>query len=232
MAKGGEMPKRVIAGQSTKLSRSMHDIRYDEVHDEYFVTSPFAQAVLAYAGSIDGDQAPVRAIQGPHTQLGSDRLDVDAVHNELFVPVGNAILVFPRDANGDVAPIRVIRGKDTQLQHASSVVVDPINNVLIVGLNIDSTSVREGKEFEGAILIFNRTDNGNVKPRGVIKGPKSGIFRINQMAAIPSRRFSSPPSRELPIKWSRKGLTWAFGALRTRETFRPGGRSMPGRKVH
>ena len=30
-------------------------------------------------------------------------------------------------------------------------------------------------------MIFNRTDNGNVKPRGLIKGPQTGIIRINQM---------------------------------------------------
>ena len=182
------MPKRVVAGQATKLHRSMHDIRYDEVHDEFYVTNPLAQAVLVFAGDADGEAAPKRVIQGPKTQLGSDRLDVDTVHNEIIVPTGDSILVFPRDASGDVAPIRIIRGKDTELRQASSVAVDPVNNVLIVGLNKGGSSSNPGT-VDGAILIFNRTDNGNVKPRGVIRGPKSGIIRINQMAVYPPRKL-------------------------------------------
>ena len=184
------MPKRIIAGQATKLSRTMHDIRYDEVHDEFVVTNPFAQAVLVFAGDATGDAPPKRIIQGPKTQMaGSDRLDIDTVHNEIFVPNGNAILVYPGDANGDVAPIRVIRGPDTQLRQATSVVVDPINNVLVVGLNSSEAAASPLTDApNGAILIFNRTDTGNVKPRAVIKGPKSGITRITQMVLYPQRK--------------------------------------------
>src|SRR3954469_5524924 len=170
MAKGGDMPKRIIAGQSTKLSRGVHDIRYDPVHDEIYYSSIFGQAILVFAGDINGDQPPKRIIQGPKTLYkGTDRLEIDTVHNEIIIPQGNEILVFPKDANGDVAPIRVLRGKDTQLRLAGSAVVDPINNLLIVGLNMPASE--EQKELgantgppNGAILIFNRTDEGNVKP--------------------------------------------------------------------
>ena len=37
--------------------------------------------------------------------------------------------------------------------------------------------------------MFNRTDSGNVKPRAVIRGPKSGINRINQMQVYPPRQL-------------------------------------------
>ena len=165
----------------------MHDIRYDELHDEFFVMNGFAQAILVFAGGANGDQPPVRIIQGPHTQLGgSSRLDIDIAHNEIFVPDGDSILAFPRDASGDVAPLRVIRGEHTLLRAAGSVVVDPVNNMLAVGLNKRN---RPGQEEDGAILIFNRTDNGDVKPRGVIRGPKSGIVRINQMAVYPPKKL-------------------------------------------
>ena len=191
MAKGGDMPKRLIAGQATKLSRTMHDIRYDAVNDELLVTNPFAQAIMVFAGDVNGNQPPKRIIQGPQTQMsGSDRLEVDTVHNEIIVPNGDAILVFPRDANGDVAPLRTIKGSNTLLRQATSVVVDPVNNVLIVGLNSgESSQAQAPREPNGAILIFNRTDDGNVKPRAVIKGPKSGITRINQMAVYPPRKL-------------------------------------------
>ena len=183
LAKGGATPNRLIAGQATKLSRTMHDIRYDEVNDEFLVTNPFAQAVLVFAGGADGNQSPTRILQGPSTRMrGSDRIEVDPVNDEIIVPNGTSILVFPRKANGDVAPIREIRGPDTELRSATSVVVDPVHNLLVVGLNQGG---RRGSP--GALLIFNRTDNGNVKPRAVIRGPKSGITRINQIALNPQR---------------------------------------------
>ena len=161
----------------------MHDIRYDEVHDEFVVGNPFAEAILTFRGTATGQESPIRIIQGPKTQGGATRLDVDPLHNEIFVPSGNRIRVFPREANGDVAPIRIIEGPDTQLANASSLSVDPINNILVVGFN------KGNNDPDGALLIFNRTDNGNVKPRAVIRGPKSGIIRINQMAVYPPKRL-------------------------------------------
>lgn len=76
---------------------------------------------------------------------------------------------------GEVAPIRVIKGPDTLLKNARSVAVDPVHNVLVVGTG-------------NGILIFNRTDSGNVKPRGIIKGPKAGISTAPQnFRVIPSK---------------------------------------------
>jgi hypothetical protein len=184
------MPKRLIAGQAKKPSRSMHDIRYDEVHEEFYISNQFAQAVTVFSGGANGNVSPKRIIQGPKTKMtNSDRVEVDAVHNEIFSPSADAILGFPREANWNVATIRVIRGKDTQLRQATSVVVDPVNNLLIVGLNSGESSQSSGGRPNGAILIFNRTDDGNVMPRAVIKGPKSGITRINQMAVYPPRKL-------------------------------------------
>jgi len=158
----------MIFGQNTLLSRTMHDIRYDEVHDEFLVTNPFAQAIVVFRGGADGNEKPLRVIQGPNTQLQRpDRLDVDPIHNEILVPGEDRILVYPRTANGDVAPIRVLRGPDTKL-NTSTLAVDPVNNLII-------TSTGRGMQ------IFNRTDQGNVKPRAEIVGPNTGIVRINQL---------------------------------------------------
>jgi hypothetical protein len=70
MAKGGDAPERVIFGQATKLSRTMHDIRYSAKRDEIYVTNPFAQAILAFRGSAKGEEAPVRVIH-PDGMLSS-----------------------------------------------------------------------------------------------------------------------------------------------------------------
>jgi len=184
LANGGQAPLRTVYGQGSKLSRTMHDIRYDELHDEFFVVNPFAEAILTFRGGTSGQESPIRIIQGPHVKIGGNRLDVDPIHDEIFVPDARRIRVYPRGANGDVVPIRIIEGPDTQLTRAESLSVDPINNILVVGFNKG-----ERDPDNGALLIFNRTDNGNVKPRAVIRGPKSGIIRINQMAVYPPKKL-------------------------------------------
>ena len=181
----------MIAGQATRLSRTMHDIRYDAVNDELLVTNPFARAVLVFRGGADGDEAPIRIIQGSKTLLGDpkrfaggpDRLDVDPVHNEIFIVDGEKILVYPRLGNGNVAPIRVIEGPATQLDNDGTLAVDPVNNVIVVAQD----TITQGSTKMARILIFDRTANGNAKPRGMIGGPKTEIIRINQLQIVPGK---------------------------------------------
>ncbi len=190
LAKESVPPTRVLAGQKTLLSRGLHDIRYDAVHDEIVVTNPYAQAILTFRGNANGEEAPIRIIQGSRTQLWSnlDRVDVDPVHNEIFLPVRDAILVFSREAQGDVSPIRIIKGPDTRLTRvgsfsAGAIAVDPLHDLIVVGTNSGSTSGT--RQDAGGLLLFNRTDHGNVKPRAVIHGPKTGIIRTNQISLYP-----------------------------------------------
>lgn len=174
-------PTRMIAGQPTRLSRTMHDIRYDDTRDEFVVGNPFARAILTFDGGADGAAAPKRIIQGSLTQLQTpDRVELDAVHGEIFVPNRDSILVFKREANGNVAPIRTIEGPDTELQGIRAIVVDPVNNLLIAGTDIRSDDADSG------LVIFERTANGNAKPLRVIRGPNTGIDRITQMQVYPA----------------------------------------------
>jgi len=186
------MPQRSIYGQASKLSRSVHDIRYVEKYDEFVVANSLAGAIMTFRGAADGQEGPIRVIQGFSSPGSANRLDVDPIHDEIFVPDNNRIRVYPRLGNGNVAPIRVIEGPDTQLVDANSIAVDPINNIIAIGLNSDFGNEglpSEEPEEKGAILIFNRTDSGNVKPRAVIRGDKSGIIRINQMQVYPPRKL-------------------------------------------
>lgn len=168
------MPKRLIQGQATKLARSVHNIRYDAVHDEIVVAHPVAQAILFFRGGADGDEAPLRVIQGPKTMLWDpDYVEVDGAHSEVFVTSGERVLVFSSLANGNVAPLRVIEGPDTVLgrMRGAPQVVSDLNLMVVAAGNIP------GKPGHGSLLVFNRTDNGNVKPLRVISlGPKAGYF--------------------------------------------------------
>ena len=187
LAEGGAKPLRRIEGQGSMLGRTMHGIVYDAIHDEFTVPQQFAQAILTYRGSANGEEPPVRIIQGPHSKLDApEHLGVDAVHNEIFVPTRHAsILVFPRDGQGDVAPIRVLEGPDTLLTGDNVIAVDSVHNLLLVG-----TSVGRG---QAPVTIFNRTDSGNVKPRAVIGGPASKLNAFGGPIAV------YPPKDEIIV---------------------------------
>jgi hypothetical protein len=191
LAGKNDLPKRVIAGISAKLSRAAHGITYDAIHDEIVITNPFAQAILTFRGSANGDEAPVRIIQGPHTKYaGSDRVDVDPVHDEILVADDDRIMVFSRTATGDVAPIRVIQGPATTIRSDGPIAVDPVNNLIVMydsgggegnGGFLSPGYDAGSQRSNGALRIFNRTDNGDVKPVRVIEGPKVGLFQVNQI---------------------------------------------------
>jgi hypothetical protein len=179
LAKENSLPTRALEGQKTLISRTMHTLAYDPVHDEVIVNSPLAQAILTFRGGANGEEAPVRVIQGPHTQIqgtdydGNDQMAFDEIHGEIYIPVDRSkILVFSREANGDVAPLRVLAGPDTQIHgttrgHAR-VGVDPVHNLVIVGVSGESGN-------GGSMLIFDRMANGNVKPKAVITGPNTAL---------------------------------------------------------
>src|SRR5947208_4455216 len=65
----------------------MHGFGYDAIHDEIVVNSAIAQGILTFRGGANGEEPPIRVIQGSLTQLQRpDQLEVDPVHNEIFVP--------------------------------------------------------------------------------------------------------------------------------------------------
>ena len=164
---------RAIEGQRTMLGRTMHAIAYDEIHDEIYVTQQFGQGILVFRGAAKGDEPPLRVINGSKTMLiAPDRLAIDAVHDEIFVPEGVRLLVYSRTANGNVAPIRVITGPDTGIGATRAVAIDPVRNLIVAATQVwggdedDSSRSTTGSELR----IFDRMANGNAKPLRVISG--------------------------------------------------------------
>src|SRR6185503_4909263 len=130
--------------------------------DEIYVTQQFGQGILVFRGGAKGEEPPLRVINGSKTQLiAPDRLAVDPVHDEIYVPEGVKLLVYPRTANGDVAPIRVITGPDTGIGATRAVVIDPQRNLIIAATQSwgeddnDSSRERDGSDLR----IFDRTAN-------------------------------------------------------------------------
>jgi len=220
LANGNVAPKRVIQGQLTRLSRTTHGIAYDTTNDEIIAPNPLAAAVVIFRGGATGEEAPVRTLQGARTGLSRpETVAVDERNNEIYVgdPGDRRVLVYKRDADGDAAPVRTIQGDKTKLLQIVGIAVDPVRDLLVV-----STYSRLPGGVTG-LLIFKRTDNGNVEPQRVIAGARTGITRLRQIGLDPTTgrifvaainneylppynidkpREGLPPDVELPSPWN------------------------------
>ncbi len=177
MANGTAGPERVIGGQKSKLVRYSHGVVYDPIHDEIFATEPETSAIVVFRGGANGEEAPIRMIQGSKTRMhGPWGIALDLKHDEVYAAdfTGSQIVVYPRGANGNVAPLRAIGGRKTLLHHTPTVAVDIDNDLLVTATRAPMSLVQNEKP--GGLLVFNRTDNGDVAPRGVIRGPKTGMY--------------------------------------------------------
>ncbi len=186
-ATGAEAPLRVLHGPETELA-DPHGIVFDSDHNEMLVANhgnwaPLTRAesesngvlkgghfalpsINIYAGEAQGDEKPIRKIQGPRTGLNWPMgLNFDAAHDEIAVANygANSIVIFRRDTNGDVAPIRVIKGDRTGILGPMGVAIDAKNDELWV------TNYREH-----SAVVFPRTANGNVAPKRVLRNAPPG----------------------------------------------------------
>src|SRR5580693_3164701 len=166
----------------THLGRTTHGIAYDSTHDEIVAPNPLAAAVVVFRGGATGEEAPIRTIQGAASGLSRpETVAVDEKNNELFVgdPGDRRVLVYRRDADGNARPLRTIQGPRTKLLQVVGLGVDPGRDLLVV-----SSYSRLPGGVTG-LLVFGRTDQGDVAPRRVIAGPKTGIARLRQIAVDP-----------------------------------------------
>jgi DNA-binding beta-propeller fold protein YncE len=182
LANGNVAPSRVIEGQATNLSRTMHGIAYDEVNDEIVIPVALSGAVLVFKGDAKGEVPPSRAIQGTRTRLVRPHtVTVDPVNNEILTadPSMRAVVVFDRLANGNVAPKRVISGPKTGLLDIVGLAADPARNVIIA-------ASRKGNGDKVGIFVFDRLANGDVEPKAFIGGEKSKLAHFRQVAVDPT----------------------------------------------
>src|ERR1700690_2131949 len=65
-------------------------------------------------------------------------------------------------------------GPGTQLRGSPATAVDRVHNLLFAKVG-------------NAMLIFDRTASGNTKPKAFIRGPKSGMGRVDTFQVIPDK---------------------------------------------
>jgi DNA-binding beta-propeller fold protein YncE len=177
-ADGSAVANRIIEGQKTTLSRTVHAIAYDEIHDEIVVQSNMGQAVQTFRGGANGDEAPIRIIQGPKTLLRDPvSLFIDPVHNEYFVfnaGTDDTMLVFDRMASGDVAPKRLLKGP--AMIHGVGA-IDPVSNLMFIN------GANDG------IMVYDRLAEGTTPPlRTIGGGPISGLINPGRISVYPGTR--------------------------------------------
>jgi len=153
----------------------------NEEKGEIYITIQYPPRVMVYSKEANGNDKPLRVLQGEHTLLyDTHGIALDVKRNLMFVGTwGNAsdhktagsgkfyppsINVYPLDAEGDTAPLRVIQGPKTQLDWAGGMKLDP-----------DTQEIYVANDVGNSILVFKETDNGNVAPTRIIKGSKTGL---------------------------------------------------------
>src|SRR5262249_44838974 len=197
LASGNDKPKRLIQGESTRLSDS-HGIAIDTKNQLLFVNnwgniSDYripgsgrfeAPSITVYPLNADGDAQPLRVIQGAKTQLNwPGAMAVDSERGELYVAddVNQAIIVFRETAQGDVQPMRSLKGPKTGLSYPTGVFVDTKNKELWAA-NLGNSSA----------TVYPLNASGNVAPlrtiRSAPKGKVSLRFGKTQAVAYDSKR--------------------------------------------
>lgn len=175
-ANGDAAPKRRLRTPHRNFASAIN-----EEKGEVFVTIQYPPKIMVYPKQANGNDAAVRVIEGPKTELyDTHGIAIDVKRNLMFVGSwGNdstytvagtgkwhppSITVYPLDANGDVAPIRKIQGDRTQMNWMGGLSLEPESGNLYVANDVG-----------GSVLVFKGTDNGNVAPTRVIKGDKTGL---------------------------------------------------------
>jgi DNA-binding beta-propeller fold protein YncE len=200
-AAGAEHPLRVIQGPHTHLV-TPHAVSLDLQNREILVASLTGRRINVFRGDAEGDATPVRVIEGPKTELGHVvGLAVDPERNLLAVANTHEILIFNRNDNGDVAPRARIAGPKTGITDEPWQMEFYRGRIFLAASNHFHQNLYEGvtlrpdaKEVPddpwlnpvlGFLGVWNITDNGDVAPLAMIRGPFSGLLHPVGLALNP-----------------------------------------------
>ena len=200
-ASGEARPIRVIQGPHTHLV-TPHAVSLDPEHGEILVASLTGKRINVFAWDANGDATPLRVIEGPHTGLGHTvGVVVDSASNLLAVANSQDIEIFNRTDSGDVAPRARIAGPKTgmtdepwQMQIYQGRIFVAASNHFHQNLYTDVTLKSDAKEIPddpwlnptlGFVGVWNISDNGDVPPRAMIRGPFGGLLHPVGLALNP-----------------------------------------------
>jgi len=161
-AEGNSAPAREI-----HVPHASGGVSFDIKHDEIYITTEHANRISVYSRKANGDDDPLRIIQGPNAGLADPHgIYVDADRNEILITNhGNWRKTRTGEAfalHGD-SKFAYMRGS---FSHPG--VVEPLG---------PST----GKFMPPSVMVFSRAANGDVPPLRTIQGPRT---RLNVAVGI------------------------------------------------
>jgi 6-phosphogluconolactonase (cycloisomerase 2 family) len=176
-ARGNVEPDRFLA------SIRGFSVAADEERQELFVVNQSGY-VHVFRKQAEGEEQPLRTLEGPDTQLEDPHgIALDTTNNLMYVSnFGNAqnrnpetgetygsfelpsISVYPLNASGNTAPLRTIQGPRTLMNWPSH-----------MALHVERQELFVANDADSSILIFNASAEGDVAPIRVIAGPNTGI---------------------------------------------------------
>ncbi|MDA2932894.1 hypothetical protein MYX82_00970 [Acidobacteria bacterium AH-259-D05] len=187
---GGDVPPI----RDLRVDHGVWGISLDREHGEVAMTIEHLNKISVYRQTAQGEEATVRFIQGPKTELADPHgIFVDTRNDEIVVTnhhslhevetgvhaatlnfrymlqstgrfVEPSIAFYSRTAEGNVAPLRKIRGSRTRLALPMGVFVDTEQDLIAVA-----------NDQTHSILFFSRTAQGNVAPLYTLEGPATGL---------------------------------------------------------
>ncbi len=172
-AQGDVAPLSLIGGASTGLLTPTSGT-FDGGEGVIYIGDFYGQAVRVFPAYASGDIAPIRTLSTPF--LGQPRQPAfAAAHDELvLVGSGCCIQAYARTASGSDGPLRMLNwgggsGSVTQLNNASATTyLAATDEVAVIDYDMQPP-------YASKILVFNRTDAGNIAPKRVIQGASTGF---------------------------------------------------------
>ncbi|HKF17741.1 MAG TPA: hypothetical protein VKF14_11195 [Candidatus Dormibacteraeota bacterium] len=175
LSNGQTGPLRLIEGQNTRISRSLHGIAIDPVNNEVIVPSTLEDAILVFGRTASGNVPPLRVIQGALTGISKPQgIALDTVNNEIALAneATPSITVYARAASGNAAPLRTITDPDGNLSKPVGVWIDNVNNEIVVADGADATD---------RVIVYPRLANGPTTALRVITGAATLLNKVRQV---------------------------------------------------
>lgn len=188
-AAGDAPPKRVLQGPKTGIVQP--DTLFVDLKNDELIVESGDDAVLVFNRDAQGDVPPKRRIGGPNSGVGNiyglaagDGCIIVANRVESGARASDdSILVFDRNATGDPKPRNKIAGPHTGIIKIRQVFVDEERGLIFATIknNFEAYDVNDTRPSPwdpnrtGFIGVWSIDDNGDVPPRGVIKGPATGL---------------------------------------------------------
>ncbi len=180
-----------------KVDHGAWGVGLDLDHNEVAITIQHINKVAIYRRGAQGEEAPLRIMQGPKTGLADPHgVVIDSTNDELLVAnhgswhattagqsgawyvEGQELPLIPSTGRYDSPSIRVYSRTGNGDVAPLRVIQGPNTQLnLPLGIYVDSEhdEIAVANDGGNSILIFSRTAQGNAAPSRVIQGPATGL---------------------------------------------------------